>query len=361
VIHQRNIIRSALSTTSALSGSRRPFGWLNATPAINVNNVVFDHDELGNSIVPATTWSASMTASTTIYGSFRPHLGSLEGLRHVVFPSVSFSYSPEFENLTYVDENGVRRPRFQGFSSIFISGFKSERMNFSLAQRLQAKLRKGDAIQRLDNLLSLDITGNYNFLWKEQLAKHPLSVLNSSLRLQPPARFGADVSWQTDVYSQRPVQSLSYNVWYTTSGASRSKTTTTTTTPGNGNEAPLDTRISDDEKFNEPWTVSLAFSSSGGYSGGPRWVTQQTLNGVFHYDLTRAWRLDYAASYDFTHHQVLAQRYSLLRDLHCWVASFTRSFSTDGEAEYYFRISIKDQRELYVEHGTRQSSFGGIQ
>jgi len=361
VIQQHSTIRSALSTNGALSGSRRLFGWLNATPAINVNNVVFDHDVLGNSVVPATTWSASMTASTTIYGSFRTHLGALEGLRHVVFPSVSVSYSPEFENLTYVDANGTRLPRFQGFSSISISGFKSERMNFSLAQRLQAKLRKGDAIQRLDNLLSLDITGNYNFLWKEQLAKHPLSILSSSLRLQPPARFGADVSWQTDVYSQRPIQSLSYNVWLTRSGATKSTTTSTTTTSGGGNEVPLEARTFENMSFNEPWSASLAFSSSGGYSGGTRWVTQQTLNGVFHYDLSRAWRLDYAASYDFTHRQVVAQRYSLTRDLHCWIASFTRSFSTDGEAEYYFRISIKDQRELYVEHGTRQSSFGGIQ
>ena len=361
VIQQQNTVRSALSTNAALSGSRRLFGWLNATPAVNLNNVVFDHDVLGNTIVPATTWAASMTASTTIYGSFRPQIGSLVGLRHVVFPSVSVSYSPDFQNLTYVDENGIRRQRFEGFSSIGISGFKSARMNFSLAQRLQAKLKKGDAVERLDNLLSLDISGNYNFLWREQLAKHPLSVLNSSLRLQPPAKFGADVSWQTDVYSQRPVRSLSYNVWLTKSGTTARRGTTPSTTPGTGNEVPLDLRTQEDVDFSEPWNVSLAFSSSGGYASGSRWVKQQTLNGVFHYDLTRAWRLDYAASYDFTNHQVLAQRYSLVRDLHCWVASFTRSFATDGEAEYYFRISIKEQRELYVEHGTRQTTFGGIQ
>jgi hypothetical protein len=113
--------------------------------------------------------------------------------------------------------------------------------------------------------------------------------------------------------------------------------------------------------FSDPWNVSLAFSSSGGYTGGARWVTQQTLNGVFHYSLTRNWRLDYAASYDVSRHEVGAQRWGLTRDLHCWVASFTRGFSTDGEAEYYFKLSIKDQRELYLEHGTRQTSFGGIQ
>jgi len=92
-------------------------------------------------IVPTGTWSASLTTSTTIYGGFRPHLGPLVGLRHVVFPSVSLQYSPEFPNLTFVDGNGIRQNRFQGFSGIGISGFKNARMAFSLDQRLQAKLK----------------------------------------------------------------------------------------------------------------------------------------------------------------------------------------------------------------------------
>ena len=32
-----------------------------------------------------------------------------------------------------------------------------------------------------------------------------------------------------------------------------------------------------------------------------------------------------------------------------------------GEAEYYFRISIKEQSEIYYERGTRAGSIGGIQ
>ena len=86
-------------------------------------------------------------------------------------------------------------------------------MGFTLSQRLQAKLQKGDAVQRIDNLLSWDISGSYNFLWRDQNQKHPLSELRSSMRLQPPGMFGADLSWVTDVYSERPIRSLGYNVW----------------------------------------------------------------------------------------------------------------------------------------------------
>jgi hypothetical protein len=38
-----------------------------------------------------------------------------------------------------------------------------------------------------------------------------------------------------------------------------------------------------------------------------------------------------------------------------------RTFIAGGEAEYYFRIQIKEQRELYYERGTRSGSIGGIQ
>jgi len=41
--------------------------------------------------------------------------------------------------------------------------------------------------------------------------------------------------------------------------------------------------------------------------------------------------------------------------------SAIRTFNRGGEAEYYFRLTVKDQRELYVERGTRVGSLGGIQ
>ena len=47
--------------------------------------------------------------------------------------------------------------------------------------------------------------------------------------------------------------------------------------------------------------------------------------------------------------------------MHCWEAVFTRSFVPGGEAEYYFRLGVRDQREIYYERGSRAQSFGGIQ
>ena len=363
VVQQRNVTRRALTANSTLSDSRRLFGWLNLSPAFTANAVVFDHDQLGQNFVPTGTWSASLTTSTTLYGAFRPHLGPLVGLRHVVFPSVSFSYSPEFPQLTFVDSNGIRQNRFLGFSGIGVSGFENARMNFTLDQRLQAKLKRGDQVQRLDNLLSWTLSGSYNFLWREQLQLHPLSTISSTVRLQPPGLVSADLSWNTDVYSERPIRSLGYNVALNLSGGGgKSTAIATSTSPATGTtaEVPLESRPVDDVDFRQPWTLSLAYSYSGGYGSGLAWSSNQVMNGVAHYGFTRAWRLDYAASFDVTHHDVLTQRFGLTRDLHCWEASFTRTFNPGAEAEYYFRLSIKDQKEIYYERGTRETTFGGI-
>ncbi|HYM81775.1 MAG TPA: putative LPS assembly protein LptD [Candidatus Limnocylindria bacterium] len=353
VIGQRNVVRTGAAGTSSLTDSRRLFGWLNLAAGVNGNGAVFDRDQLGNRVVPTGTWNSSLTTSTTFYGTFRPNLGSLASVRHVVFPSVSFNYSPEFRHLTFVDSLGVRRERFQSFGGIGVSGFRNARANFLLDQRLQVKWRRGEKIERLDNLVSFATSGSYNFLYRDQNQEHPLSNLSSTLRLQPPGLLSLDAGWITDVYSQRPLRSFNYSV-----GANLSQSRAAREAAP---DLPLEQRATDDVDFTEPWTLGLAYSYSGGYSFGPDWQSTETANGVFHVGLSRAWRLDYSASYDVSGRQVLTQRFGLTRDLHCWQASFTRTFSFGGEAEYYFRLAIKDQKEIYLERGSRFGSFGGIQ
>ena len=118
--------------------------------------------------------------------------------------------------------------------------------------------------------------------------------------------------------------------------------------------------IAPEEDFRENWRLSLAYSYSGGYAG-PSWSSQKTANAVLSYSFSPNWQFDYSTAFDFTRSEVLSQRFSLTRRIHCWDAVFTRSFTPGGEAEYYFRLGIRDQREVYIERGTRVQSFGGIQ
>src|SRR5258705_12601926 len=117
-----------------------------------------------------------------------------------------------------------------------------------------------------------------------------------------------------------------------------------------------------DSGVRQPWTLGLTFSYSGGYPRPePKWSSTMTTNALARLDLSPNWELEYSALVDLTGGQMLTQRWSLTRDLHCWQAAFTRSFTVNGEAEYYFRLGVKEQREIYIERGTRLGSLGGIQ
>ena len=84
------------------------------------------------------------------------------------------------------------------------------------------------------------------------------------------------------------------------------------------------------------------------------------MNGVAHYQFSTAWGLEYSTLVDLVNRRVGTQRFGLTRDLHCWQASFTRTFGQGGEAEYYFRLGVRRQREIYYGRGTRAQSFAGI-
>jgi hypothetical protein len=356
VLGQRNITRRGFSSTFSISDSRRIGGWLNFSPGISGNAVVFDFDELGHKVVPAATWSSSAALSTTYYGTFKPPIPHLVGLRHIVFPSVAISYSPDFKNLQYRDSAGVVHSRFNSFGGIGVSGSRNASLAFTLDQRFQAKFKSGDKVTRLDNLVGWSTAGGYDLLWREHRLKHGLTPLSSQVTVQPPGVVSATFTGGFDAYEGRPLRTFGYNVG--TNFSSRG---------GRKGPAPLAVEQSNrrseivtEEDFRESWRASIAYSYSGGYVGR-NWGAQKTANGVFSYQMTANWQFDYSAAFDLTRSQVLSQTYRLTRRIHCWEATFSRSFIPGGEAEYYFRLGVRDQREIYYERGSRAQSFGGIQ
>ena len=360
VLSQRVNVRRGSQTDATLSDSRRLFGWLNFQPRISSSVAVFDHDEFGHKVVPAGVWSAAATTGTTFYGTFNTHIGPLVGLRHVVVPSVTFGYSPEFSGLTARDSLGRQVSRFAAFDGIGVSGVKSQTMSFSLDQRLQAKVQRRDQVERLDNLLSWTISGSYDFLYREHNQPHPLSKLASGVLLQPPGLVNAVLQFTTDVYSPRPIRDLTGNTSLTFASKSAKTNPTLAALPVDQTIRSRYDIVSDN--FQDLWSISFAYSYAGGYPGlSSKWATQQTGNLVTHYQVSPGWALDFSGSYDLTERRLLTHRFGLTRDLHCWVATFQRDFNPGGRPEYYFRISVKDQKELYLERGSRASSLGGIQ
>jgi hypothetical protein len=220
-------------------------------------------------------------------------------------------------------------------------------------------MRQRDQVVRLDNLVSLSLRSNYNLLWQEQHQLHPLSPIGAALTVQPPGAFNFSATGTVDPYQGRPLRNLSFYSGYTLQKTrGRKPGASQASTP---QALPLEqTSASTPPDFAEDWSLQLTYSYAGGYAG-PNWQTAQILNGVGRLQFSPSWGLEYSTQVDLVNRRVGVQRFGLSRDLHCWTASFSRTFNQDGEAEYYFRLSVKDLKELYVERGTRTGSIGGIQ
>lgn len=357
-VEQDRSVRRGATSTFALQDSRRLFGWINFSPQFSGQAVLFDRDALGKKLAPGATWQTSAGLSTTLYKSLPTPVTGL-AFRHVVSPQFSIRYTPELRGLSYRDANGFLRPRFEGFGDISLfPSRKSVFGSFVLDQRLQAKYTRGDKVTRLDNLLSWTTSGSYDFQWRENGRPHGLLPLSAGFRLQPPGYVNADGSASIDVYQGRPLRSFGYNVYTTFNNRGGGKPQSAR----GGGESDSEVSRSEEAQtsFRDNWSTSLAFSYQGGYRT-PSWSSDQALNISFRYQLTENWLFDYTTGYNITTHQINVQRFNLQRNIHCWAASFSRSFTPGGEAEYYFRLGIREQREIYIERGTRVQSFGGIQ
>mgnify|MGYP003584568264 FL=1 len=126
-------------------------------------------------------YSFSLGLSTRIYGLFqfgKNH--ALQAIRHMVTPTLSFSYQPEmgtsangYRTLNYVDKSGTQHSVvYNKYSGQIYSppGMgKSAGMSFSIGNNLEAKIKSkadtsGTGTKKVKLIDQLNISGSYNFL-----------------------------------------------------------------------------------------------------------------------------------------------------------------------------------------------------
>jgi len=137
----------------------------------------------------ARDYSFNSSISTTFYGMKQFRKGYIRAIRHVVRPSVGFSYVPEFgtEQLGYyrtvqtdVKGNTTKYSIFEGNS---ISGtpsqYKSGAINFSLGNNIEMKVRSAkDTVTGTQKIMLID---NFSISTSYDLAKDSLRWSNINL------------------------------------------------------------------------------------------------------------------------------------------------------------------------------------
>ena len=346
-VGDQTVVHQGVGVNGSLRGTGKLLGWLNLSPRFSFRQDWYDRDKSGTRFPGRFTYGAGLSARTTIYGTFFPERLGLSALRHIVEPSASFSWTPEFTE--YFDDSGLDRfYRFSGFGSTPRS---KRSVSLSIVNKLQAKLGSGESERKIDNLVRLSTSTSYD-LKKDDL---PWSDLVTGLEVRPGPAVSMRWSARHDAYD----------------GAMKNSSVTATVNlggrPSEVSAEPWEDRVVQTDSPAEQLRRELAAQSTGSLPGEKAWDGSLTfrysrgadpanasywIDGGLAFSPSRHWRLNYSLHYDLDEREVASQEYTIYRDLHCWEAQFTRRYY-NGEWQYYFRISVKALPEIKAETGQR--------
>jgi lipopolysaccharide assembly outer membrane protein LptD (OstA) len=339
-----------------LSAPQKLFGWLVLNPGFNYQetwyyifktNLSDAFPIAGNSSARRGTYSTSLSAQTTIFGTFQPKIGKLVGIRHVMTPNLSFVWQPEFN----------RKKEYQNYTGRGSGGGKQKAMNFSLSNLFQLKTKSisgGKEVEKKLDLFTLNFSSGYNFLAKE----HKLTNLSTVMRSTAIRNVDLSFSATHDFYDKNTGKLnllsprwlyFSFDTRLTFHGSwQESKVNTGEKTEG---LTPSEENLQvPKETVSQTWSVDIShrFSKTRGASEN-HWVSVS-----LRLPLTRNWLLNYVNRYDFSEMKITEQTFELYRDMHCWEGRFT--WIVNGYKQgYYFRINIKALPAIKIE-----KSQGGI-
>lgn len=287
--------------------------WMTISPSFNLRHTWWDKDKEGESLVHNTTYDLSLRANTTIYGTFLPHWGRITGFRHILKPSLSYSWKPEFKD----------QERFYSFGGIGPSAGERKVLGMSLNNIFQMKW--GKEKPKKVELATLNLSTSYNF----KALKRKWSYLNSNLRMRPFRGLGITLTSTYDLYSSQGELTLPHL-------KSLSLTTNLSLSGWEG-----------EGEGRRPWRFGLSHHIKR-TKGSP--IKTNWLSGNLSINLTPNWRFSYQTRYDFVDRKFTSQNLKFHRDLHCWEAWFYW-IPTGFRKGYYFRVNIKAIPEIKVEKG----------
>ena len=200
----------------SFSAPKKYFGWLTLNPKLNIkedwifkyknyyatSDTTVDYEPI-DKFLPRHTGSASISANTKIYGILPISFFNLKSIRHVLSPSFSFSWKPDFSkslfgyNFNYFESiNGNDYDKFAGSLAGSTSKQEQKSISISLNNQFQSKILNNENDFKKIDLFNWNLNTSYNFA-ADSLK---LSPVRSSIRTTLPGGFKLDISMTHDLY-----------------------------------------------------------------------------------------------------------------------------------------------------------------
>ena len=341
---------------------------------------------------------------------FKNPNSKIQAFRHVITPTISFSYAPDFSHQKYGYYKAVQSDTtgrvtiyspFAGNAYSVPSSGRSMSLNFSLQQNLEMKvLSKRDTtgtriIKLIDNFT---ISGSYNFLADSM----NLSNISLSFRSKLTNNFGIQLSATLDPYVVTPegkrinklmlsrgklgrIVSTGWSFGYSFNSKNQSAPSGQALT-NDITSQPIDPAYSNPffdpygtmdpvlrrqymaqtyYDFNMPWNFSFNYTISYGISlvnngtTGYRKNINQTIGFNGSVNLTPKWGISFQGGFDLMTRKLTTSSISITRDLHCWQMGF--SWIPFGfHKSWSFNIGVKSSMLQDLKYDKSQSMYDNL-
>ena len=316
-------------------------------------------------------YSFSLGLNTTLYGMYSYRRGPVKALRHVITPSVSYSWRPDFgqEKFGFYetdprDSTGTRlySPYMHGNMDLPGSG-RSSAFSFSLNNKLEMKVKDASDTVKQERKVpvfeALNFSTSYNMLAEEFKWSDLRITAKTTIFKTFPIQISANGCFYAIDSLGKKIDEFEYNhtgkpFRITNASTSYSYTLSSDKLYGKNKKKDSDEKtpvvdaehsMYDDSDFEEydyfdiPWSLSFSYSLTYSKPGHVSKLSQSlSFNGDF--SLTPKWKVGFSSGYDFDSKQFTYTRFSLSRDLHCWAASLNL-IPFGPRQSYTFNIAVK--------------------
>ncbi|MBN2572249.1 MAG: LPS-assembly protein LptD [Ignavibacteriales bacterium] len=343
------------------------------------------------------TFSASISASTKLYGTWNINMLGIEGFRHTIIPTVSYNYRPDFSDghwnyyNTYQDTTGkfIKYDKYQ--KEVFGGAPRGEQqaINFSIGNIFEIKTAKDptdtSSQQEKMQLLNLNLSSGYNF------AADSLNLSDLYLSFRTQIAGFLDISgssnfsfydYKIDRYGDETLvnqylinngkglmrmTNFSFSLGTSLSGEKlKGKSTTKSQeqeiqdgiiTPrpaeyiGIYKEEPAD--------FSIPWNISLSYNYNYSKTYDIGKVNSSNINISAGINITEFWKINFTTNYDLLNNEIVAPSVVIYRDLHCWEMNL-RWYPKGSLRGFRFEIKIKSSQFQDIKVTKSKGLFRGI-
>lgn len=335
-----------------------------------------------NTFSRAGSWSSGASLNTRLYGLYTINQLGIQAIRHVITPSVSFSYNPDFGDPRYnvykdvvTDSLGtVRRlSKYEGFAYGSPPGGESQTMSFGITNNIEMKVldksdSTGESYKKIKLFDNLSANSGYNFAADSfKLRDISLSartsllggklVLSANGTLDPylyqliSNEGGRIVQRKLDRYAWNngrgfgQLKSFNTAINFNISGKSASgRGSGSPDQRGLGSndfsnpfgDEPLEDETEEVQEivrhirnnpeeyvdFNVPWSLRTAVTYSRTKTGFDNARTRRSMTFGGTLGLTDNTQITFNSGYDIDNKEFTTTRIGITRDLHCWTMDF---------------------------------------